>query len=110
MKKTGSIRLGLLLTFLLFLAACGDSATWEEHNAGTVTLRTSTNRLSVEQECKRRGVVAPTDGSVYGCTDFKDSVIVSVPQMVVLAHELCHWTRWTADHALCPTPVMTAAK
>jgi hypothetical protein len=98
--------LSATFVILLLLVGCGDSARWEERNAGLLTLRTSTSRIAVEQECKRRGVVAPTDANVYGCMDFTAMTLVAVPEMKILAHELCHYTLWTVRHSPCPVPVM----
>ena len=92
----------LILLICILLAGC--NATFEKHNAGTVQLWIG-NQEAVEQECVKRGVSEPPDVRIYGCTDFKAAVIVSVEDPAVIAHEWCHWTRWTASHLLCPTPI-----
>jgi hypothetical protein len=106
---------GLLLALLLLtLSACattaatstvGSGAGFERYGAQGAEIWIG-NRLQVQKECENRGVALyANDTKIYGCTDFASRVIVSVPDPKVIEHEMCHWTKWTASHEACPTPV-----
>ena len=100
-------RFALALGVLLSLPSCGDNTPWQEYNAGAVKLRVNASRLLVEQECMRRGAaVQSTDEGIAGCCDFKNAVLVSIPDLKVVAHEFCHWTLQTASHEVCPPPLL----
>ena len=48
------------------------------------------------------------DTKIYGSTDFARRIIVSVSDLKIIEHELCHWTKWTASHEVCPTPAISS--
>lgn len=94
----------LLVALLLWLCCCASPFT--RYNAGIGTLYVG-DRLAVEQVCRRRGVVAPMDYRVYGCTDFVAREMFSVQDPAVMAHEFCRLSLWagTGDGG-CRTPVL----
>ncbi len=88
----------------LGLSACATG--FERYNAGTMALLIG-DRLMVQKECERRGVALySNDTKILGCTDFAGRTVVSIPDPKVIAHEMCHWTLWTASHEACPLPVV----
>jgi hypothetical protein len=96
----------ILALLLLILSACAGH--FERYHAGNVELWIG-DQMMVQKECERRGVALySNDTKVLGCTDFGREVIVSVQDPKIIAHEMCHWTLWTASHEACPTPVWRA--
>lgn len=94
---------GLALV-LLVSSAC--AAAFDRYNIGTAELWIS-GQVEVHQECTRRGVVTySNDTKIYGCTDFRNQVIVSVSDPKIIAHEWCHWATQNDSHDVCPTPVI----
>jgi hypothetical protein len=93
---------------LLVLILSGCAGRFERYNAGNAELWIG-DQMTVQKECEQRGVVLSSNGTkVFGCTDFGRKVIVSVQDPKIIAHEMCHWTLWTASHEACPTPVLRA--
>ncbi|MFI5339025.1 MAG: hypothetical protein ACHQ7N_04210 [Candidatus Methylomirabilales bacterium] len=94
---------GLALV-LLVSSAC--AAGFDRYNLGTAELWIS-GQGQVHQECARRGAVTySNDTKIYGCTDFRNRVIVSVSDPKIIAHEWCHWATQSDSHDVCPTPVV----
>jgi len=89
-------------------AAVGSGAGFERSSVQGAELWIG-NRLQVQQECENRGVALyANDTKIYGCTDFARRIIVSVADPKIIEHELCHWTKWTASHEVCPTPAIAS--
>jgi hypothetical protein len=117
-KYRGRLAGNLLLALLLFtVSACATTAGTSAVGSGAGFERSSVqgaelwigNRLQVQKECENRGVVRyANDTKIYGCTDFARRVIVSVSDPKIIEHELCHWTKWTASHEVCPTPAIAS--
>ena len=117
-KQLGRLAGNLLLALLLFtLSACATTAGTATVGSGAGFERSSVqgaelwigNRLQVQKECENRVVALyANDMKIYGCTDFARRIIVSVPDPKIIEHELCHWTKWTASHEVCPTPVISS--
>jgi hypothetical protein len=96
---------GVALAILcLSLSSCAGGFT--RHNAGIGTLYIG-DRLSVERECVKRGVVVPsTDRDVWGCCDFARREMFAVENAKVIRYERCHLDNLTESHAVCPSPVL----
>ena len=117
-KRFGRLAGTLLVALLLFsLSACATTAGTSAVGSGAGFERSSLQgaelwigtRLQVQKECENRGVALyANDTKIYGCTDFARRVIVSVSDPKVIEHELCHWTKWTASHEVCPTPAIAS--
>ena len=110
---------GTLLVALLLvtLSACATTTGPAAMGSGAGFARSSLqgaelwigNRLQVQKECENRGVALyANDTKIYGCTDFTRRIIVSVADPTIIEHELCHWTKWTASHEVCPTPAIAS--
>jgi hypothetical protein len=100
--------LGLALALVVSSACAADLGryTFDRYNIGTAELWIS-GQVQVHQECARRGAVGYSNGAnIYGCADFQDRVIISVPDPKIIAHELCHWTTQSNSHEVCPAPVI----
>lgn len=98
-----AVRVFTLALLALTLSACAGH--FERYNAGAAEIWIG-SQLMVQKECERRGVVLySNDTKILGCADFARRVILSIPDPQVIAHEVCHWTLWTASHDVCPTPV-----
>jgi hypothetical protein len=117
-KQLGRLAGNLLVALLLFsLSACATTAGTSAVGSGAGFERSSVqgaelwigNRLQVQKECENRGVALyANDTKIYGCTDFARRIIVSVADPKIIEHELCHWTKWTASHEVCPTPAIAS--
>ena len=113
-RRAGALLVALLLVTLSACAttggtaAVGSGAGFERSSVQGAELWIG-NRLQVQKECENRGVALyANDTKIYGCTDFARRVIVSVSDPKVIEHELCHWTKRTASHEVCPTPAIAS--
>jgi hypothetical protein len=104
---------GLVLA-LLVISACAagvdryniGTASFDRYNIGTAELWIG-GQLQVHRECERRRVVYySNDTRIFGCTDFKERVVISVPDPKIIAHEWCHWATKSDSHDVCPTPLV----
>ncbi len=94
-----------LAVVLLVSSAC--AASFDRYNIGTAELWIG-GQVQVHQECARRGAVTYSNGTkIYGCTDFQNQVVISVPDPKIIAHEWCHWSTQSGSHDVCQTPLIT---
>ncbi len=101
---TASLKAVSLALALLVVSGC--ASRFDRYNVGTAELWIGWQVL-VHQECTRRGVVTySNEASIFGCTDFKERVVISVADPKVIAHEWCHWATRSDNHDVCPTPLV----